>query len=320
MKAIRVYSFGDENVLSYEEHKLPAIGATEVLINVKAIGVNPVETYIRSGTYPKKPSLPYTPGSDAAGIIVEVGQQVSHLSVGDRVYTVSSVSGSYAEQMISFAEDVYSLSDQLSFAEGACIGIPYYTAYQALIHKARAVPGETILIQGASGGVGLACLQIAKWKGYRVIATAGSKEGRSLIEKEGADLVLDHYDDARFEKVMDYTKGQGVQIVLEMLSNANLGRDLEILALFGRVIVIGCRDRVEINPRLMMSKDTSIVGMTIFNVTPNEKQMMMRDLSDGFDQGKLRPQVGYKYKLSEAAIAHSDILKNKAVGKRILEI
>jgi NADPH2:quinone reductase len=320
MKAIRVQAFGDEKVLLYEDYVMPPLGPNDVLIDVKAVGVNPVETYIRSGVYPRKPNLPYTPGSDAAGVVIQVGSKVSKVAIGDRVYTTASLTGSYAEQMISLADDVHLLSSNLSFEQGAAIGIPYYTAYQALMHKAQPNAKDIILVHGASGGVGLACLQIAKSKGFKVIATAGSKEGRELLEKEGADLVLDHHDDSRFEKMIKWTEGKGVQIILEMLSNANLAKDLEILDLYGRVVVVGCRDSVEINPRLMMGKDTSILGMTIFNATVKEKEMMIQDLSEGFEEGKLTPRIGKKLKLSEAAKAHLDILTDKALGKMVLEV
>jgi NADPH2:quinone reductase len=152
MKAIRVHEFGDPDVLRLEEVQTPRPGPSQVLIRMHAIGVNPVETYIRAGTYALKPALPYTPGNDGAGVVEEVGADVNEFKRGDRVYAAGSLSGTYAEFALCKTEQVHPLPENVSFAQGAAMGTPYATAYRGLFQRSDAKPGETVLVHGASGG------------------------------------------------------------------------------------------------------------------------------------------------------------------------
>src|SRR5215510_6788617 len=154
MKAIRVHEFGGLEVLHLEEVPTPQPGSGLVLVRMHATGVNPVETYIRAGTYARLPALPYTPGNDAAGVVEEVGADASEFKTGDRVYTSGSVTGTYAEFALCKKEQVHPLPANVSFAQGAAIGTPYATAYRGLLQRATVKPGETVLVHGASGGVG----------------------------------------------------------------------------------------------------------------------------------------------------------------------
>uniref|UniRef100_A0A8C5V3C5 Quinone oxidoreductase n=1 Tax=Microcebus murinus TaxID=30608 RepID=A0A8C5V3C5_MICMU len=168
MRAVRVFQFGGPEVLKLQSDvAVPIPKDSEVLIKVHACGVNPVETYIRSGTYSRKPALPYTPGSDVAGVIEAVGDNVSAFKKGDRVFTTGTISGGYAEYALAADHTVYKLPEKLDFKQGAAIGIPYFSAYRALIHSARAKAGETVLVHGASGGVGIATCQIARAYGTK---------------------------------------------------------------------------------------------------------------------------------------------------------
>jgi NADPH2:quinone reductase len=192
MKAIRVEQFGEPDVLKLAELPLPTIGAGQVLVRVHAAGVNPVDTYIRAGTYAKKPPLPYTPGVDAAGLVEAVGEKVLRVKPGDRVYTAGSITGAYAEFAACEEAQVYPLPGNASFAQGAALGVPYATAFHALVQRARAIAGETVLVHGASGGVGTAAVQIARSRGLRVFGTAGTERGRQLVLEQGAHQVFDH--------------------------------------------------------------------------------------------------------------------------------
>ena len=154
MKAIRVHEFGGSEVLRLEEVPTPQPGPGQVLVRMRAIGVNPIETYIRTGTYAYKPTLPYTPGNDGAGVVEQVGTDVNEFKPGDRVYTARSVSGTYAEFALCTTEQVHPLPANVSFGQGAAMGTPYATAYRGLFQRADAKPGETVLVHGASGGVG----------------------------------------------------------------------------------------------------------------------------------------------------------------------
>ena len=224
MKAIRVHQTGGPEVLRLEEVPQPAPGEKQVLVRIKAAGVNPVETYIRSGIYPKTPPLPYTPGSDGAGTVELAGADVKSVAAGDRVYLTGSLSGTYAEFALCSEDQIQRLPEAISFEQGAALYIPYATAYRALCQKAGARLGETVLIHGASGGVGIAATQLAKAAGLRIIGTAGTEEGRKVAAAEGAQHVLDHRDPSYLDQIKSLTGGAGVDLILEMLANVNLGR------------------------------------------------------------------------------------------------
>ena len=319
MKAIRVHEFGGPEKLKLEQVADLKPGASQVLVKIKAVGVNPVETYIRTGTYAVKPNLPYTPGADGAGEIAAVGEGVTRFKPGDRVYTVGSLSGTYAEQALCTEAQVHPLPKNVSFTQGAAMGVPYGTAYRALFHKAEIRPGEWLLVQGATGGVGTAAVQLARARGVRIIGTGGTEEGRKLVQKEGAHHVLDHHASDVPEQVAKITGGKGVDVILEMLANKNLAKDLPMLAKFGRVVSVGNRGTIEINPRDIMGRDASIIGMTMFNVSPEHLASIHAALVAGLENGTLRPIVGQEIPLAEAARAHEEVMKpSGAHGKIVL--
>ncbi|XP_053294503.1 quinone oxidoreductase isoform X2 [Pleuronectes platessa] len=268
MRAIRVSEFGAPSVLSLSSQvTVPKPGPRQVLIRVQACGVNPVETYIRSGTFSKKPTLPYTPGSDVAGVVETAGEGVVAFKAGDRVFTTATESGAYAEFTVAADDCVHKLPEALDFTQGAAIGIPYFTAYRALIHKAHSKAGETVLIHGASGGVGVAACQLSRALGLRVLGTAGTPEGMKLVLNNGAHMAFNHREQGYTDKITEATDGRGVDVIVEMLSNVNLSKDLEMLAYGGRVMVVGSRGPIEINPRDTMAKESSIIGVVLYLAT-----------------------------------------------------
>jgi NADPH2:quinone reductase len=322
MKAIRLHTFGDPEVMRLEEVPDPQPGPGQVVVRVHAVGVNPVETYIRSGIYPKPPT-PYTPGNDGAGTIDAVGPEVSQVKVGDRVYIAGSVSGTYAEKTLCAATRVHPLPPQASYAQGSAINVPYGTAYHALIQRARALPGESVLVHGASGGVGIAAVQLARAAGLVVIGTAGTERGRKLVLEQGAHHVLDHTADGYLDQVLSLTGGRGVEVILEMLANVNLGHDLEVLARGGRVAAIGNRGpgnqgTVSINPRAVMQRDAAILGISLGNASEREVASMHAALVAGLASGTLRPVIGQEFPLAEAAKAHHAVMEGRAYGKIVL--
>jgi NADPH2:quinone reductase len=318
MKAIRIHEFGGPEVLRLEDVPEPSPAAGQVSVRVRAAGVNPVDTYIRSGGHAVKPKLPYTPGLDAAGEVEAVGEGVTRLTVGQRVYTAGSVTGTYAELALCEESQCHALPERVSFAQGAGVFTPYVTAYRALFQRANAKPGETVLVHGASGGVGTAAVQLARAAGMRVVGTGGTEEGRRLVLEQGAHDVLDHRAPDYLEQLVGLTGGRGVDVILEMLANVNLDRDLGVLAKGGRVVVIGSRGTVEINPRQAMMRDATILGMTLFNTSPQELQSIHAALGAGLEAGTLRPVVGRELPLSEAARAHEEVLKPGSYGKIVL--
>jgi NADPH2:quinone reductase len=318
MKAIRVHEFGGPEVLRLEEVEDPQPGAGEVLVRVVAAGVNPVDTYIRTGQHAHKPKLPYTPGSDGGGVIEALGTGSRYFDVGDRVYMARSLSGTYAELALCRESQVFPLPARLSFAQGAAVGIPYATAYRALFDRAQTQPGETVLVHGASGGVGTAAVQLARAAGIFVIGTAGTDEGRRLAADEGAHHVLDHRAENYLQELLTLTGGRGVDVIIEMLANVNLNRDLGVLAPKGRVVVVGNRGPVEIDARQAMTRDASIHAMSLINASEHDLARIHAALVAGLDNGTLRPVVGRELPLAEAARAHQLVLEPGAHGKIVL--
>jgi NADPH2:quinone reductase len=318
MKAIQVYQFGGPEVLAVHEVPTPKPGPGEVLVRVRAAGVNPYDTYMRNGAYPVKPALPYTPGSDAAGTIEAVGEGVAKVKPGDRVYTATTLTGAYAEYALARENQVYPLPEKISFSQGAGLWVPYGTAYTALRHHADARAGETLLIHGASGGVGIAAVQWARTLGLTVIGTAGSSRGLELVKKEGAHHVFDHSKAGYPEDILKATGGRGIDLILEMLANVNLGTDLKLLAFRGRVIVIGNRGEITINPRELMARRAAVCGFTLWAATEAECAEIHAAIAAGLENGTLRPIVGKELPLKDAPQAHIDVLAPGAFGKIVL--
>ena len=319
MKRIRVHAYGGPEVLVMEEAPDPRPGPQEVLIRVKAAGVNPYETYARAGTYgARNPILPYTPGSDAAGIVEAVGGEVRDVAPGDRVFAMGTLSGSYAELALCEGSRVQALPERVSFAQGAGLFVPYATAYRALNQLARIAPAETLLMHGASGGVGLAALQFARAAGLTVIGTAGTEQGLELIRRHGAHYALNHHSSEYRNEILELTKGRGVDVILETLANVNLGHDLKMLAGGGRVVVIGSRADVTLTPRDLMARDASIMAMTLWNVPVEGLRKIGAAIRAGLEQGFLNPVVGLELPLAQAAEAHRRIASPGALGKIVL--
>jgi NADPH2:quinone reductase len=318
MKAIRVHEFGGPEVLKLEEVPTPKLSAGQVLVRIHAAGVNPYETYMRAGTYPLKPPLPYTPGSDGAGVVEAVGEGVKKVRANDRVYTGRTVSGSYAEYTLALEEEVHLLPAKVDFKQGAGIWVPYGTAYHALYHQAKAHACETVLMHGASGGVGLAAVQIGRAMGLKVLGTAGTPRGLEIAKREGAHAVFDHSKAGYQDEILQATGNRGVDIILEMLANVNLSHDTKLLANNGRVIVIGSRGEVTINPRELMGRRASIRGFTLWGITPTEEADIHAGIFAGLENGTLRPVIGKELPLADASRAHKEILEPGSAGKIVL--
>lgn len=317
MKAIRIHEFGPPEVMRAETASDPQpTKPDQAVVQIKAVGVNPVDTYIRSGNYAIKKELPFTPGLDAAGIVLKVGPDVKTLRPGQRVYTSGSVSGTYAEQALCPAGRVHPLPDNITFEQGAALGVPYGTAWRGVFQRGRAVSDQWVLIHGASGGVGIAAVQIAAAAGMQVVATAGSEAGRLLAKEQGAHYVFDHSDPAHMNKILDLTKG--VHVVLEMLANVNLDQDLDIMAKGGRVVIIGSRGRIEIDPRKAMSRELDIRGLMMMNASPDELKEIYAGIEKGLQEGKLNPVIGKRFPLDQAPLAHHEIMESPHRGKIIL--
>ena len=317
MKALVVREFGGPEVMKIEDVPAPTAGPGQILIRVRAIGVNPVDTYIRSGMYARKPTLPYTPHADIGGTVDSAGDGVTKVQPGDRVYAYM-VEGGGAELARVEEWQVQRLPDRATFAQGAAVGVPYATAWRALFLKTHARPGETVLVHGASGAVGIAAVQLARAHGMRVIGTAGTGEGLRLVREQGAHEVLNHREPDYLTQIPGLTGGRGADVILEMMANVNLDRDLDVLATHGRIMVIGNRGRVEIDPRKMMGKDGTMLGMTLFNTTREEFREIHAGLVAGLENGTLTPVVRKELTLEQAPQAHVEVMQPGAFGKIVL--
>jgi len=318
MKAIRVNELGGPAVLRLEEVHAPSPGPGQVVVRIHAAGVNPVDTYIRAGTYARKAPLPYTPGTDGAGTVESISEGVKRFVPGDRVYLAGSLTGTYAELALCEESDLYPLPPHVSFAQGAALYVPYTTAYRALFHRAHARAGDTVLINGASGGVGIAAVQLARAAGLHVVGTASTDRGRRLVAAEGAHEILDHKAPGHYERALASTAGRGFDVIIEMLANVNLAGDLTILALHGRVVVVGSRGPIEINPRETMMRDAAILGMTLWNISPADTASIQAAIIAGLENETLRPVVGQEIPLSEAPRAHIAVMEPGSYGKIVL--
>jgi len=321
-----VREHGGPEALKLEDLPDPKPNAEQVVVRLKAVGVNPVDVYIRSGAYARKPSLPFIPGSDAAGEVESVGSNVKKYKPGDRVFihgtaaehTHGHYGGAYAQKAVCNLDHLYRLPDNVSFAQGAAMGVPYATAYRALFHRAQTRPGETVLVHGATGGVGIAATQIAHAHGITVLGTGGSDAGLKAVRASGADAVFNHTQPGYLDEIMKATGGRGVDVVLEMATHVNLDKDLGLLANRGRIVVIGNRGRVEIDARQAMGKDASILGMTLFNISDADMASINAYMMAGLANGTLKPVVGKEFALADAAKAQDAVMAPGAHGKIVL--
>merc|ERR1712240_918801 len=307
MKAVRVHRFGGPEVLQVDTNvPVPEVGDDQVLIRVMFAGVNPVETYIREGQYSRLPDLPYTPGSDAAGYVQQLGRNVTTLKVGDRVFVsgTSTNTGSYSQYVVSDSTYVFPLHPRLSFAQGASLGVPFFTAYKALILRAETKPGETVLVHGASGAVGTAAVQ----------------EGMDVVSKCGAHHVFNH-NHKNYDKKMVEHLGTGFDVIIEHLANINLGHDIQMLKEKARVMIVGCRGAVSINPRHLMLPEASIRGVSLGSTTPTEWSEMGAAIVAGIEAGWVSPVINKEYTMDQVAQVHHDIVHSKgAKGKLVLRV
>jgi len=320
MKAIVVEEFGGPEVLALREVPDLVPGPGQVLVKVHAAGVNPVDTYVRSGAYARKPALPFTPGSDAAGRVEAVGAGVARFKAGDRVYVfgMGTHTGGYAQQLLAPESSLQFLPANTSFSQGAALGVPYGTAHFGLWARGGAKPGETVLVHGASGGVGIGAVQLARAGGLRVFGTASTEAGREALLQTGAHAVFDHSEPGYFDKIMAGTGGKGLDLILEMLANVNLEKDLRGLALGGRVVVIGSRGRIEIDPRDTMARNADVRGLMLGLASPQELRQIHASLRAGLENGSLKPLLSQELPLIDAPRAHTDVMKDKKIGKIVL--
>ena len=318
MKAIVMREFGGPEVLKIEERPVPAPGEGQVLVRIKAVGVNPADTYARAGNYIVTQHLPLTPGTDAAGIIESAGTGVTVVKPGDRVYVGRSVTGTYAEYALALESQVHHLPANITFSQGAGVYVPYGTAYHGLHHHAHARGGEALLVHGASGGVGIATVQMARGLGLTVYGTAGSAGGLELVTREGAHRAFDHTAAGYQDDILEETGGRGVDIIFEMLANVNLGADFKLIAPRGRIIIIGTRGDATVKPHILMRRGGSVHAFLIWDINEREAEEINAGIIAGLENQTLRPVIREEMPLADAPRSHELVMDKGAYGKIVL--
>ena len=323
MNAVQVHKFGGPEVLEYSTNvPRPKPGPDDVLVRIKAAGVNPVDEFIATGTF-VPPPLPYIPGMEFSGIIEEIGSNVTTLKVGQRVYGGDlQKMGSYAQYVAIRQNCVHPLHDQLTFSQGASIFVPYFTAYRALCHLGQSKPGETVLVHGASGGVGIAAVQIASGLGLTVIGTASTPEGQELVKNAGAHFVFNHYEEGYLEKIKEAAGERGIDLILENSGDKNLRKDIGLVRDQGRIILIGSRaPDAAVNVIDTLFHEILVKGLSLFKITDNQLFETREALSAGAKVGWLNPYIWKEFPLEKIADALA-LLKSGsgARGKVILTV
>ncbi|MCY3825295.1 MAG: NADPH:quinone reductase [Nitrospinae bacterium] len=319
MKAVRVMRFGLEHPMELEDVPEPTPGTGEMLVRIAAAGVNPLEVAIRSGNHPRAGAmtLPYTCGTDVAGEVEAVGEGVEAFAPGDRVWGRAST-GAYAEKGLLPAASTGKLPESVSFAEGAALPIPLLTAWNALVVKGEAAPGDCVLVQGGAGGVGYLAVQLARAIGCRVFTTVSSREKADFCLAAGAEAAINYREEDVPERVMELTSGRGVEVVVENIGCDNLPSDLKLNAINGRIVIVGTGTgkgpEVTIPLPAAMGRDARILALSSGNLNPLVPGILRR-LAPLLEGEAIRPHIGWELPMEQANESHELLLSGKFLGK-----
>ncbi|WP_372875201.1 NADPH:quinone oxidoreductase family protein [Pseudomonas sp.] len=324
MKAVLCKAFGPAETLVLEETASPEAKNNEILLDVHAAGVNFPDTLIIEGKYQFKPPLPFSPGGEAAGVVAAVGEKVSHLKVGDRVMALTGW-GSFAEQVAVAGYNVIPIPPSMDFTTAAAFGMTYGTSMHALKQRANLQPGETLLVLGASGGVGLAAVEIGKAMGAKVIAAASSAEKLAVAKAAGADELINYHDSSLKEEVKRLTGGQGADVIYDPVGGDLFDQAIRSIAWNGRLLVVGfASGRIpELPVNLALLKGAAVVGVfwgSFAQRQPQDNAANFQQLFAWHVAGKLKPLVSQTFPLEQAAAAIDTLGQRKAVGKVVVKV
>jgi len=322
MKAVLCKSFGNIDNLAVDEIPSLAPDKGEVIINVKACGLNFPDTLIIQGKYQFKPEFPFSPGGEISGIIKEVGESVSHLKVGDKVM-YGSVFGGFAEEVKANAKDVFKMPSTMDFTTAASSMLTYGTSYHALVNRANLKEGETLLVLGAAGGVGTAAIQIAKALGATVIAAASTNDKLDFCNENGADFLINYTTENLKDKVKDFTNGNGADVIYDPIGDKFSEPALRSIAWKGRYLVVGfaAGDIPKIPLNLVLLKGCEIVGVFWGAFVKNEPQQNAENfmtIVKWFAQGKLKAKIHGEYPLEKVVDAMRAMTNQEVKGKIVL--
>ncbi len=322
MKALLCKTHGLPDTLVYEDAPDPTPGPGEVVIDMKAAGVNFPDVLIIQNKYQFKPELPFAPGAELAGVVSAVGEGVTNTRVGDRVIA-STGWGAFAEKVKAQAKKVIPIPDGVGFDTAAAFILTYGTSYHALVDRGTLKAGETLLVLGAAGGVGLAAIEIGKALGARMIAAASTPEKLAVCREHGADELINYTTEDLRERLKALTGGKGPDVVYDPVGGSFAEPAFRSIAWRGRYLVIGFANgeipRLPLN--LALLKGASIVGVFWGDFTAREPQNFASDVATMFGwiaQGKLRPHISARYPLAQGARAIEDMMNRKVVGKVVI--
>lgn len=322
MRAVLCKELGMPESLVLEEVPGLIPGPGQVLISVQACGVNFPDTLIIQGKYQFKPDLPFSPGGEISGVVKQVGSDVDSLKIGDRVIAFSTWGG-FAEELVVDQTRTVIISDKMDYERASAFVLTYGTSYHALKDRAHLREGETLLVLGASGGVGLAAIQLGKAMGATVIAAASNPEKLSACQENGADYVINYAQDDLRQSVKEITKGRGVDVIYDPVGGSFSEKALRDMSWGGRFLVIGFAageiPKVPLNIPLL--KGCSIVGVFWGEFTKREPDLNKQnnqELMDLFDQGKISPHIHRVYPLEKAGEALNELLQKRVIGKVVL--
>ncbi len=322
MKAVRIHEYGGPEVLVYEDVPTPEPGPSQILVKVAAATVNPIDVAVRENRFPTPKDPPKTLGSDGAGVVESVGSEITSVRPGDRV-SFSGLGigseGSYAEYALIAETQVVAIPDGLSFVDAAALGMVFPAAYYGLVTRGALKQGETVLVQGASGGVGSASVQLAKALGARVLATASGPGAAELVKGLGAEAVIDFKTEDVAARVLELTGDKGVDLVHELVISANLATDIELVAKGGRIVGTGQGPGAEAAVPIgaAIGKDVSILFMNLGNAGRAGVAAIAREIAGMAAAGKVKPVIGTELPLAEARHAH-ELLEGDHLGKIVL--
>ncbi|WP_456275713.1 quinone oxidoreductase family protein [Bacillus sp. AK128] len=325
MKAVQFTKYGGPEVLEFAELENPKPEGNEVVIEIKAIGVNYADTARREGQYVVPTPLPFVPGAEVAGVVVEVGDAVTSVQVGAKVVTLlgTKKATGYAEYTIADERGLIPLPDGVDFKEAVALPLQGLSAYHVLKTMGRLEEGETVLVHAAAGGVGTIAVQLAKLFGAgKVIATASTQEKLDLAKELGADVLINYTEEDWVEQVKAATNGKGVDVALEMVGGRVFNQTLDCLATFGRLVVFGAAsgEQSKLTPSLLMGKNQSVIGFFLPQIMrkPALMQQSLIELLTYLQKGQLKLIIGGVYPLDDVVNVHKLLQSRKTQGKLVL--
>jgi NADPH2:quinone reductase len=325
MRALRCHSLGDLGSLSVDEVDSPSLGPGQVRIGVKAAGVNFPDILMCEGKYQVKPPVPFIPGLEVAGVVMEVAEGVTHVKPGDRVLAFARLAGGFASEIVLPGGIVTPIPDTMDFETAAAFPVAYGTAQFALDYRGHLKAGETLVVLGATGGVGLAAIECGKSMGARVIAAAGGAEKLALAKEYGADEVIDYRAENLRDRLRELTGGKGVDVVFDPVGGSHFDACVRAIGWEGRILVVGFASGEVPKPaaNLILVKNFSVVGVVFGEHShryPDQSRALLTKLLGAWEQGRLRPRIWQVFPLAEARSAFDEITSRRVQGKMVLRI